>query len=166
MANVGILLISLLTLMLVVPPSEGGWFHGRRRRGGGGGCSARHCEWSQWGRWSECDRNCGNKGRQYRSRGKAQTESCGGQHCSGDSEEEKPCNRMCFNGGFLRYDGLCHCLKQYYGNCCEHHHPTPTPTRDSSRRGTDHSSRRSYYGKNTLQMSWKITITYVTFYVN
>ena len=114
--NVRTVCVLLLVLSLVLPTSAG-WLFRRRRRH----CSARHCVWHNWGRWSECDKVCGGHGVQFRQRTKAQTADCGGKGCAGLREEKRSCNRMCYNGGSLQMDGRCVCASRYYGLCCEHH---------------------------------------------
>ena len=84
-------------------------------------CAVTHCEWDDWERWSECDKSCGGFGEQFRRRSKAQEAQCGGKVCDGEVEEEKSCNRLCYNGGTLQYDGKCSCRKGYRALCCQEH---------------------------------------------
>ena len=87
-------------------------------------CTVTVCEWGDWGRWSECDKTCGGFGKQFRRRPKAHEALCGGKGCDGEFEQEKPCNRLCHNGGTLQHDGKCSCPKDYRGSCCQNHFPS------------------------------------------
>ena len=98
-------------------------------------CTPKNCDWKDWGRWGECDRQCGGSGTQLRQRSKMQTASCGGNECDGDSVEKKSCNRVCYNGGTVWNDGTCHCTYKYDGQCCEHCTPKNCDWKDWGRWG-------------------------------
>ena len=150
MANYRIAIILFLALMPAL--SESGWWSRRRR------CSSQDCVWNEWGLWSECDKECGGHGTQIRERNKRQSSSCGGRDCSGDSKMTRNCNRLCYNGGFLNYDGTCRCRSEYSGVCCERHTPPATPkptTTTTTTRKPVTTTKSDTYRRFMCRCHWK-----------
>ena len=84
------------------------------------GCSPRHCTWKDWSFWSECTQTCGGTSEQTRRRENRQTALCNGTECIGDTQETRPCNRFCKNGGTLvENSASCQCQDYFSGSCCE-----------------------------------------------
>ncbi|XP_033114038.1 A disintegrin and metalloproteinase with thrombospondin motifs adt-2-like [Anneissia japonica] len=83
-------------------------------------CECEHtgCKLTQWGVWSHCSQECGPDGTQFRVRNVFQSTGCGPVVCTDPTSEERPCNRVCYNGGSLTQTG-CNCQPEYGGPCCQ-----------------------------------------------
>ena len=72
--------------------------------------------------WSVCDETCGVAGTQTRTVDVNAFLQCVGlpanATCVVPSEQVRPCNRKCYNGGNVGTDG-CVCQERFWGKCCE-----------------------------------------------
>ncbi|XP_046580917.1 uncharacterized protein LOC124288444 [Haliotis rubra] len=85
------------------------------------------CDWSV-GEWGECSRSCGG-GYQTRNRTRCCHDNESSEVCQercqsrpiGDAPEtNRPCNKICFNGGeFDENTGQCRCRQGWTSTCCQ-----------------------------------------------
>ncbi|CAK8671655.1 unnamed protein product [Clavelina lepadiformis] len=57
-------------------------------------CCPVDCKWSEWSKWSSCDKKCG-KGTRTRRRHETQFNECGGNQCKGPRLETDSCFEKC-----------------------------------------------------------------------